>query len=269
VNPPPRRLVLSAEDFDALVRRAGVRLPPPFDTTRFDPTELDTTVAEKGEVHPSVRANLSVLARPDLLVRLDASVPAGDSRAVFAVAGPLGASLFAQAAGSVELSMFAAADLGRELIRGVPRSGDEPAARVHESLAPGVPDTPPWRGQRVGRTALAEYGSARRLFGAADAAAALGLAPDEADLVAELTDRTRGSLRALVHGRPHGADRAVLVGQVVWVATDLGWVELVPSNMDGSGGAAIELELVTRELIGTRLAPMIAQVLSEVRDDAA
>jgi len=254
VTPSPRRLVLSATDFESLVRRAGVRLPPPFSVESL-PAESD------GEsVHPSLAANLALLARPDLLVRVDADLTSGVSRAVFAVAGLTGASLFAREDGAVELSMFAGTWLGKELIRAVP---EPPTIGVGPSLAPDDAE-PRWAGRRVGRTALTEYAATRRLVGPREAAAALGLTDADADLVAELTDRTRGTLRALVHGRPHGADRAVLVGRVVWVATDAGWYELAPSDVD-----EVELVPVTRERIGTRLAPMIAQVLAEVDDDAA
>jgi hypothetical protein len=258
--PAPRRLVLSAAEFESLVRRAGVRLPPPFDTTAADP--------EQGPVHPSLAANLAVLAHPDLLVRMDAGLPGGRSRAVFAVAGPLGASLFALADAAVELSLFAAVSLGRELVRGVPEPrADAPAARVHESLTPSSTDrTTAWAGRHVSRTALEEFGPARRLFGTTGAASVLGLDAAEEDLVAELTDRTRGSLRVLVHsGRL--VDGGVLVGQLVWVATDAGWVELEPSDVD-----SVELLPVAREQVGTRLAPFIAQVLEnppEAGDDAA
>jgi hypothetical protein len=209
---------------------------------------------------PSLAANLAVPARPELPVRVDADLTGGSSRAVFAVAGRLGASLFAVEDGAVELSMFAATGLGPELIRAVP---DPPSARIRASLAPDDPG-PEWAGRRVSRTALAEYGPARRLLGPAEAAPALGLAAADAELVAELTDRTQGTLRALVHGRPHGPDHGVLVGQVVWVATDAGWFELAPSDVD-----TVDVVPVTRERIGTRLAPMIAQVLAEVDDDAS
>jgi hypothetical protein len=254
VSPSPQRLVLSAADFESLVRRAGVRVPPPFSV------ESPPASGDGGWVHPSLAANLAVLARPDLLVRVDADLPSGAGRAVFAVAGPVGASLFALEDGAVELSMFAGTWLGRELIRAVP---EPPAAGVGSSLAPDG-GSPRWDGRRVGRTALTEYGATRRLVGPREAAGALGLTDADADLVADLTDRTQGTLRALVHGRPHGADRGVLVGQVVWVATDAGWFELAPSDVD-----EVELVRVTRERIGTRLAPMIAQVLAEVDDDAA
>jgi hypothetical protein len=263
IGPPaPRRLVLSAADLDALVRRTGVRLPPPFDAAGGDP--------QPGPVHPSLAANVAVLARPDLLVRMDARLPGGGSRAVFAVAGPLGASLFALVGGAVELSMFAAVSLGRELVRGVPEPPvHAPATLVHQSLAPSSPPSltgSPWAGARMSRTALAEYGPARRLLGAGEAAATLGLDEAEADLVAELTDRTRGSLRVLVHaGRPR--DGGVLVGRLVWVATDAGWVELEPSDVD-----SVRLLPVVRELIGTRLAPFVAEILEyqqEARHDAA
>jgi len=140
---------------------------------------------------------------------------------------------------------------------------DPPSAGVGSSLAPHG-GSPRWDGRRVSRTALTEYGAARRLVGPREAAVALGLTDADADLLADLTDRTQGTLRALVHGGPHGADRGVLVGRVVWVATDAGWFELAPSDVD-----EVELVRVTRERIGTRLAPMIAQVLAEVDDDAA
>jgi hypothetical protein len=256
VSAAPRRLVLSAENFESLVRRAGVRVPPPFDSS-FDP---GIAPGGAGPVIPAVAVNLGVLARPDLLVRVDAHLFSGESRSVFAIAGRLGASLFALADDAVELSMFAATSLGAELIRAVP---EPPSIRLRSSLAPddGQPD---WAGRRVARTTLAEYGPARRLLGRAEAAAILGLDAADAQLVAELTDATRGTLRVLVHGRPHGPDRGVLVGQVVWIATDVGWYELAPSDVD-----EVELVPVTRQAIGTRLAPMVAQVLGEVDDDAA
>jgi hypothetical protein len=281
VSPAPRRLVLSAADFASLVRRAGVRLPPPFSAESSAQFSVQIPVESLGSppatgdgtgpVHPSLAANLAVLARPDLLVRIDADLPGGASRAVFGVSGAIGASLFAlagadgrsassRAEGAVELSMFAGTWLGRELIRAVP---EPPSVGVGSSLAPDGGE-PEWAGRRVSRTALAEYGPARRLVGPREAAAALGLTDADAELVADLTDRTQGTLRALVHGRPHGADHGVLVGRVIWFATDAGWYELAPSDVD-----EVELVRVTRERIGTRLAPMIAQVLAEVDDDAA
>jgi hypothetical protein len=277
--PAPRRLVLSASDLDALVRRTGAHLPPPFggssdtgssdtgssDTGPFDAGPFDAGPFDPGPVHPSLAANLSVLAHPDLLVRMDATLPEGVSRAVFTVAGSLGASLFAVADGAVELSMFAGASLGRELIRGVPElAPDAPAARIHTFLAPeSAPRVVPWHGQRVNRTALTEYGTSRRLVGPVAAAQALRLGPAEAELVAGLTDRTRGTLRILVHSG-HTRRGGMLVGALVWVATDAGWIELTPSDVD-----TVEPRPVAREQIGTRLAPFIGQVLAEVDDDAA
>src|SRR5262249_30050498 len=150
------------------------------------------------------------------------------------------------------------------LIRGVPEvPADRPAARIHTSLAPdALARTAPWLGRRVGRTALAEYGAGRRLPGATEASAALGLDAAEAGLVADLTERSRGTLRASVQSG-HPTRGGVLVGALVWVATEAGWVELVPSDVD-----TVELRPVARELIGTRLAPFIAQIL-EAGDDAA
>jgi hypothetical protein len=70
-------------------------------------------------VHPSVLLNLRILAGPMVMVDTTASIGSLGSRSLHAVAGELGASLFALDDGAVELSMFAAVTLGQELIRAV------------------------------------------------------------------------------------------------------------------------------------------------------
>ncbi|KWX09314.1 hypothetical protein TR74_10320, partial [Carbonactinospora thermoautotrophica] len=130
--PQPRRLVLSGVEIELLCRRTQVTLPPGFGTgAEAAETALRAAEAlarrgvvepaESGDplecaVHPSVLANLSILARPRVLLRTEVSLGDSGSRAVHAVSGPLGASLFALADDAVELSMFAARDLGRELV---------------------------------------------------------------------------------------------------------------------------------------------------------
>jgi len=275
-------LVLSAAELEFLARRTGLRQPPPFDGSAgpvgrstvdqslaaLDPSLVDesrTDVAADlfarrvlvgaGRVHPSVLANLAVLAAPRLLVRAEATLPAGRSRAVFAVAGELGASLFARAGGAVELSLFPAVALGRELIRAVPESNmDVPAGRIRSSL--GDPAAPAIG--RVPVALLAEYEAVRGLFGADGWGDGSGGTGAELALAADLVAGTRGALLCTVLGR----DRAgVGTGQVVWLGTDAGWVGLAPCSTS-DGRAAVELRPVERADIGTWLAPFIAGILA-------
>jgi hypothetical protein len=278
----PHRLVLSAAEFDFLVRRTGLRLPPPFDGSAvpvgrstvdqtlaaLDPSLVDESrtdaaadlcargvIQPAGRVHPSVLANLAVLAAPRLLVRAEATLPGGRSRAVFAVADQLGASLFARAGGAVELSLFAAVTLGRELIRAVPDESelDGPAGRIRSSLGdPGAPAA-----GRVPVAVLAEYEAARSLFDDAPGAG-LGGTGAELALAAGLVAGTRGALHCAVLGADGSG---VGAGQVVWLATDAGWVGLAPGST-ADGRTMVEVRPVERADIGTWLAPFIAGILA-------
>jgi hypothetical protein len=88
-------------------------------------------------------------------------------------------------------------------------------------------------------------------------------------LAADVTARTIGLLRCLVVGPDnHAADHdteSLLIGQVVWLATDSGWVGLRPIP-DGSGQQLVELVPVANDEIGRWLAPYVAQIL-EATDD--
>jgi hypothetical protein len=285
----PHRLVLSAAEFDWLVRRTGLRLPPPFggsivqegqsvvDTAlaALDPSMVDESGADlvaqlagrgvvtgAGRVHPSVLANLGVLAGPRLLVRAEATLPGGRSRAVFAVCGELGASLFARAGGAVELSMFRAVALGAELIRAVPDESvvDDP---IRSSLggshsAAVRPAVPP--AGRVPLAVLAEYEAVRGLVDDADEWAS-GLPGSAAELAraADLVAGTRGALHCVVFG---AVGSGVGTGQVVWLCTDAGWVGLVPCS-HSDGRTMLDLRPVERADIGTWLAPYIAEILAD------
>ncbi len=188
-----------------------------------------------------VLANLATLAAPDAVVEAEVSLPGGGLRGVYAVRGLLGASLFTLADGAVELSMFAAVNLGRELIRAVPplAAAPVPGPKADEALLSTPTRTEPLRG----RLPLA--------------ALALDLDPGLASLAAPVAQRTTGVLRCVVLGAiPAGG----AVGQVLWLATDAGWTGLRP-DPDGSGQRMVALQPVVREDIGSWLAPYLAQIL--------
>ena len=128
--PAARRLILSASEYRQLVELAGVTMPPgwrPEENARSAAAAVELTTrgvleGKDGQrsVHPSVLLNLRILAGPMVMVDTTASIGSLGSRSLHAVAGELGASLFALDDGAVELSMFAAVSLGQELIRAVP-----------------------------------------------------------------------------------------------------------------------------------------------------
>ena len=299
MTPAAHRLTLSAAEIALLVRRCGVRLPPGFvnppvavdaDGPRYDagaadddadpdrgigPAELRdaaSALAERQVVTarsddpldcvpvPAVAANLAVLAQPGMLVRAEAAVHGRGSRAAYAVAAELGASLFALADGAVELSLFPAPSLGRELTRAVPDGRElAPAgtAGLRSLGGAGVGEPPTGR---LPLAALVEYGPARQLAGTAGIAhvtAALRLTEAEAALADRVSRRTVGVLRCTVSG-PAGDGLAV--GQVVWLATEQGWLGLRPEP-DPGGRRMVTVTPVERNEFGAWLAPMMASIL--------
>jgi hypothetical protein len=169
------------------------------------------------------------------------------------------------AGGGVELSMFPAAALGRELLRAVPESvsvsaGDRIGAALGGRAA----------GPLAGRLPLAALGDVvevhhvdreehTRAFGHVE------YSDEELALAERAREETVGTLWALVTGR--APDGGVLVGQVVWLRTAGGWVGLRP-DPDGTDRRMVALVPVLRQNIGHWLAPFIAQVL-EVAGDRA
>lgn len=265
--PAAHRLVLSEAEFAYLVARAGVDLPPdwqPDQDVPFGPAEAELTkkrvvqgVGDEAEIHPSVERNLQILAAP--MVMLDTVVTIGDKgmHSLHAVSGPLGASLFALGEGAVELSMFAAVNLGRELIRAVPEDDEDTDTAIESRLGGGAPPAP--LTGRLPLAALREVGQAR-LFQAADpqgpaeVVGRLNLSADEATLAHAVATRTDGALRCLVISRTE-------VSQVNWIHSDGGWTGLDPEP-DGSGRRMVRLAPTTREGLGTWVAPAVAGALS-------
>lgn len=275
-----RRLALRAAEWSLLCQAAGMDPPAGFGPHEAVPQPardgaqaslrqrgvLTDSGPDDAHVHRSVLANLTILTDPDAVVRLDMSVRDHGLRAGFALRGPLGASLVTLADQGVELSMFAAANLATEIARTVPpkpvaETGGTPIATA---LSGELSPPPPLRG-RLPLSALAEYGVTSQF--AADVSAQFALSPDEAALAAAVTARTYGLLRGVVGGGPRAtaAHGQVLAAQVIWLATDAGWVGLQP-RPDGSGRQLVELVPVGHDAIGAWLAPYLTPILELVGD---
>ena len=262
--PAARRLTLSPGEYRQLIELVGVDMPPGWEPEQnADATTATAQLRTRGVlvdegVHPAVVRNLEILARPMAMVETTASIANRGSRSLHAVAGELGASLFALD-GALELSMFAAVTLGQELIRAVP------AERADQSIAARLGDTgespeSPWG--RVPLDALHELGVAELLSGADSRAHSvaterLDLPADQAELVTRAS-RSDGGLQCVVTTRT-GAQVAATV--VVWLHGDFGWLGLLP-DPDSSGHRMVRLVPAAREDLGTWVAPLIAAALS-------
>jgi hypothetical protein len=159
--------------------------------------------------------------------------------------------------------MFPAVSLGQELIRAVPTAEQLGSARrpVRVALDRSVDRS---LTGRLPLAALAECDETRPFTAAAESEVAPGLrlTAEERSLAERVAQRTTGTLWCLVTGRdPDG----VLVGQVVWLATDVGWIGLRP-DPDGTGRELVALQAVARDDIGGWLAPYVAEIL-EVTDE--
>ncbi|GLZ30920.1 hypothetical protein Lesp02_31090 [Lentzea sp. NBRC 105346] len=263
----PHRLVLSEGEFAYLVRATGVELPPDWMPSPDAPLGLAesgltkkrvvTGVGEEAEVHPSVERNLRILAEPAVVLDTVVSLAGKGMHSVHAVAGPLGASLFALDEGAVELSMFAAVDLGRELVRAVPEEQDDDDTDVESRLG-GGPQPTPLRGS-LPLAALQEMGAVR-LFrdsdpeGPSAVVARLNLSGEEAALAHDVATRADGALRCLVVGKAG-------MSQVNWIHASGGWSGLDPVP-DGSGRRMVRIAPAAREDLGTWVAPAVAGALS-------
>ncbi|MGH8887123.1 MAG: ESX secretion-associated protein EspG [Egibacteraceae bacterium] len=267
-----RRLVLSPTELELLRRRAGVTLPPDFavgpDREVGGPEEREALAAAVEalarrraarpdpsgdplacEVSPSVLANLSVLAHPDLLLQTRARYGITSVHAAHAVAGPYSASLVRLDDRAVELSFFAPRHLGRELVRVVPEiptaaeREPRPDALVRlEALEQVVPtfesgDDIVWR-----------------------LAADFDLDPFEVAVVRALDQQLAGLLQCLVLGPPSTPGVDVRAGQVLWFATPDGWIGAAPEP-GPQGERLVRLVGVCREDLGPWVAPLVGGAL--------
>lgn len=258
------RLTLTGPQWLALCRAAGIAPPggfspveevpePELATAERELTEQDVLAADGSGPHPSIAANLAVLVAPTALVRVAVSIRDSGQRGAYAIRDPLGASLFATAGGGVELSLFPAVDLGPELRRSVPEI--PPAASDRTTMARLVPGPPaaPVSG-RLPLAALADHGVPSDVHSGGRVTEA------EADLAADLIARTVGVLSCLVVGARTGEGNPALAGDLVWFATDSGWVGVRPWP-DGSGRQLVDLVPVEADEIGSWLAPYLARIL--------
>ncbi|MBF9128572.1 hypothetical protein I0C86_06160 [Plantactinospora sp. S1510] len=273
---PARRLVLTAPQWTFLVHRTGLTPPPGFavldepepDVLRAAGQELAargvvTVDDDPAECRPvaAVLANLATFVAARVVLRMEVSVEGRSARAVLAVAGPAGAALVALPEGAVELSMFEAVALGRELVRVVPAVRDLTGAARGLGQALGGGSNSGVSG-RLPLAALAEYtrsGDLAGTVGRAEAVAALGLTAAQVRLVEQVQARTTGVLRVVVSGR---SSAGLGVGQVVWLASEDTWLGLRPEP-DGSGRRMVAVRPVAREEIGVWLAPYLGQLVED------
>ncbi|GGN23616.1 hypothetical protein FHR83_002780 [Actinoplanes campanulatus] len=222
-----RRLVLDGDELLGYARGLGLTLPPGI--VAGDPL---AGVPPAGE---ALAVNLGVLARPVAAVRVEAGMDGRALRGWYALAGVFGASLFALPGDRAELSLFPAAEIGRELLRAVP---DEPAS-VLSVLNPASVLT--------GTVSLDELREP-------DPAWFTWLPRDTTGPVARARAVTHGTLSALVTGR--APNSGVLAGRVVWLRTGDRWTGMRPLP-----GRRVRFEPVEPADFPSWLAPALATVL--------
>ncbi|MFL6140322.1 MAG: hypothetical protein ACJ72N_00440 [Labedaea sp.] len=278
----PHRLTLSAAEYAYLAGRLALRMPPGWEPEpNAEAGAVPAELAERGvlrgdgdllAVHPSVAMNLQILARPQVMLDTTTTIGTEGRHGLHALAGPLGASLFALADGGVELSLFAATDLGRELARAVVSAEDTGILAI---LGHGEAAEPP--AGTVPLAALHELGVAELLRDAdpdasAEVLAGLALSPEEAALAKRVTERTDGGLVCLVtvrmaDGLPDSLSDGlsdadtVRAARVTWLHTDAGWSGIRPEP-DPAGRRLVRLEPVDRTDLGVWVAPYVAEALS-------
>jgi hypothetical protein len=249
------RLPLSAAEYRYLVTRLGFSMPPGWEpgvATGASTEDLVRRGVLRGDgdlvsVHPSVEMNLRILAHPKVMLDTSATIGAEGLHSVHSVAGSLGASLFALPEGGVELSMFAASDLGRELIRAVPAAEDRATVSGRLPLA-----------------ALRELGLAELMRDADPAAVRevlgrLGLPAHEAELAKQVAGAANGALVCVITALIGAQARSA---RVAWLHADGGWVGIRP-DPDSSGREMVRLEPVAREDLGVWAAPYVAEALGD------
>ncbi|WP_018687208.1 ESX secretion-associated protein EspG [Actinokineospora enzanensis] len=259
--PPPHRLTLTAAEYAYLVNKVGFDLPPDW-APRSD-VAAPGSLAAKGvlkddEIVPPVRENLRIIAHPRIMLDTAATVGPRGSRSLHVIAGELGASLFLLPDEGVELSMFAAVDLGRELVRAVPPEENG----IGSALDGPADEREPLRGV-VPLAALHELGVADLLREADPDApgyvlAELKLPKEEAEFALDIVRRTDGVLRCLVTSVVDGSVRSA---QLSWLHSDTGWIGMQPAANSG-GRRLMELAPVSRADLGVWVTPYVSEALA-------
>jgi hypothetical protein len=209
-------------------------------------------------IHPSVRANLAVLAAPELLIetRVQAEMDGATRviRAAHAVAGELGGCLVRVGdSAAVELSIFPAVGLGAKLLRLVPPVGHpERADQRPSGVVPLAALTQLGVAERAGPGAVPEV--------VAEVVADLRLGAGEQARARALLSQAHGVLQATVLVRPRVPGEPVAIGQVLWFATAGGWVGLAPEP-GARGEASVRLRPAEPADLGGWLAPLVGQAI--------
>jgi hypothetical protein len=269
-----RRIVLSADELELLRRLAGVVVPPDFafavpdgvagDVSDDDPRWAGTgrslverglaeQVAEPGVMglrpHPSLVANLGVLAAPELVLRTQVRRRGKAIFATHAVAGLVGAGIARIDERGVELSMFAPTGLAAELERVAAAAGD-----ASDSLP---------RPLEVPYAALVEVFAAVEDSdeeAAARAELARGMSPEAVQVLIDLDLAFSGSLRTLVAGRRPTSGEVAVAGEVVWLYCD-GWVGVTPT-LGPDNARRAKLAPVAPAELGSWVAPLVAAAVA-------
>ena len=250
VSAAPRRLTLTAGEWAVLTEGRLGSVPGAFAPVALTPEHRDgalasllgeqVVVAADGAPVPAVAAQLEVLRRPLLTLRLEIGGRAGARQGWFAVGAGMVAGVLTLGGGRTELSLAPEVRLGQELARAVPEAGAVTGPWPdHREPSGGVPLT--------GQLPLALL----------EDRPSPGSTPEELGLAQELERRTAGSLSCLVLGRTGSGLGA---GQVSWLATDAGWIGLRP-RPDGSARRPVDLVPVEPADLGTWVAPTVAALL--------
>jgi hypothetical protein len=118
---------------------------------------------------------------------------------------------------------------------------------------------------RLPLAVFADYGAAG-LADSSRVATDLTLSDQQAALAAKVLAHVIGALQCLVVGSAEDGSQTVLIGQVMWLATDTGWVGLRPCA-DGSDQQLVDLVTVAHDDITHWLAPYVARIMEAAADD--
>jgi hypothetical protein len=199
------------------------------------------------QIHPSVVADLAILAAPRVLVETQVRHAGDVVIAAHGLAGLLGAGLVHLGEGEVELSMFPVGALGDELVRLVPE--------IPRGTAAGP-------GKVVGLDVLEGAGAALEAGGTDlvwRLAGEQGWPWEEVAAALPLGVALAGSLRCLVVA-PGNEVGGIGLGQVVWLATGEGWTGLLPEP-GRTGTRPVRLVAVDRSDLAAWVAPLVAEAL--------
>src|SRR5665213_510910 len=224
------RLLLDADELHVLLKAGAVDIfPADFKVAELSPeAELEATerLLQRGllrrgaddesrlELRAVLAGDLQVLGEPQILITTRVQLRERQFFAAHAMLANAGASIVRSAGPEVELSLFPAVELGRELATVVAPSSEKRSTAELDRV-----DLPydVFLEAVAGDTSTTSSGP-RSVGGVSEAErAALATAADEFD----------GSVQVVVSARPPDGSALVQIGQVVWVHTG-GWFGLSP-----------------------------------------